>query len=118
VIDIDALRADRDHLWAEARDRYLANECYWLEDPELIEAAKVEQEARFEQDPWEEIIDKHLDGLNETTMNSLLEAVGLSTERRSPAETKRIAAIIGRLNWQRKQVGTGRHRSWKYVPKA
>jgi putative DNA primase/helicase len=117
TIDIDRLRDDRDQLWAEARDRYLANERWWLEERELIEAAKVEQEKRFEQDPWEEIIVERLDGLTETSMNSLLNALGLPTERRSPAETKRIAAIMRRLNWQRKQVGTAPYRSWKYVPK-
>jgi putative DNA primase/helicase len=111
------LRDDRDQLWAEARDRYLANERWWLEEPELIEAARVEQEARFEQDPWEEIIVKHLDGLNETSMNSLYNAVGLPAERRSPAEAKRIVAIMRRLNWRRKQVGSGSDRTWKYVPK-
>jgi predicted P-loop ATPase len=115
-IDIDRLRDDRDQLWAEARDRYLTNERWWLEEPELIEAAKVEQEARFEQDPWEELIVKYLDGLNQTSINLLFDVVSLPTERRSPAEAKRIAAIMRRLKWQRKQVGTGPYRAWKYVP--
>jgi putative DNA primase/helicase len=117
VIDTDTLREVRDQLWAEARDRYVANERWWLEEPELIEAAKVEQEIRFEQDPWEEIIDRHLNALNETSMNSLLEAVGLPKERRSTGEAKRIAAIMRRRNWERKQVGTAPTRCWKYVPK-
>jgi putative DNA primase/helicase len=85
TIDIDRLRDDRDQLWAEARDRYLADERWWLEERELIEAAKVEQEDRFEQDPWEELILEHLGGLNERSMNSLLNALGLPAERRSPA---------------------------------
>jgi putative DNA primase/helicase len=117
VIDTDTLREVRDQLWAEARDRYVANERWWLEEPELIEAAKVEQEIRFEQDPWEEIIDRHLNALNETSMNSLLEAVGLPKERRSTGEAKRIPASMRRRNWERKQVGTAPTRCWKYVPK-
>ena len=83
----------------------------------MIEAAKVEQEARFEQDPWEEIIVTHLAGLNEMSMNSLFDALGVPAERRSTAESKRVAAIMRRLKWQRKQVGTGVYRSWRYVPK-
>lgn len=117
LIDIDALRQDRDQLWAEARDRYLTRERWWLDTPGLTSAASEEQEARFEQDPWQEVIVEHLHGLNETSMNLLCNTVGLPTERRSPTEAKRIAAIMRRLNWQRKQVGTGPHRSWKYVPK-
>ena len=117
TIDIDALSQDRDQLWAEARDRYLANETWWLNTPELISEACKEQEARFEQDPWEEPIVRHLDSLNETSMNALLEAVGLPVERRSPLKSKRVAAIMRRLNWERKQFGTGRSRPWKYVPK-
>jgi predicted P-loop ATPase len=116
-IDIDALRQDRDQLWAEARDRYLTGDAHWLDTPRLVSAAGEEQEARFEQDPWEEIIEDHLDGLKETSTNSLLQAVGVPTERRSTVEWKRIAAIMRRRSWERKQVGTGPSRSWKYVPK-
>ena len=71
----------------------------------------------FEVDPWEELIVEYLHGLNQTSTNLLFEAVRLPAERRSTAEAKRIAAIMRRLNWQRKQVGTGPYRSWKYVPK-
>jgi len=36
-IEIDLLRQDRDQLWAEARDRYLANGPWWLDTPQLEE---------------------------------------------------------------------------------
>ncbi len=117
IIKIDEVRRDREQLWAETRDRYFANEPWWLDTPQLVSAASEEQEARFEHDPWEEIIVKHINGLRETSMNSLLEAVGVPTERRSTTEQKRVAAIMRRLNWERKQVGTGPCRSWKYVAK-
>jgi predicted P-loop ATPase len=118
TIDIDALRQDRDQLWAEARDRFNTREPYWLEIPHLVDLATEEQENRFEADPWEELIVKYLPGFNQTSTNLLFDAVGLPADRRSTAEAKRIAAIMRRLNWQRKQVGTGSYRSWKYVPKA
>jgi len=117
VIDIDSLRQDRDQLWAEARHRFFAGEPYWMDLPRLVDLATAEQEKRFEVDPWEELIVEYLHGLNQTSTNLLFEAVRLPAERRSTAEAKRIAAIVRRLNWQRKQVGTGPYRSWKYVPK-
>jgi hypothetical protein len=37
---------DAKGLWAEARDRYLAGEKWWIDEPELIAAATEEQAAR------------------------------------------------------------------------
>jgi predicted P-loop ATPase len=117
AIEIDLLHRDRDQLWAEARDRYIAGERWWLDTPELIEQAREEQEARFDQDPWETLIIDHLQERNETGMDSLLEAVRVPAERRSTAEAKCITAILKRRNWVRKQIGTGHSRSWKYIRK-
>ena len=56
AINIAELKRDRDQLWAEARDRFLAGETWWLSDPALNEAAAKEAEARYEHDPWDELI--------------------------------------------------------------
>jgi predicted P-loop ATPase len=114
-IRIDELRRDRDQLLAEAKDRYLAGERWWLDTPELNEEARAEQEARLDQDPWEEPIIKHLEGLSDTSMSSIFDALNLPIDRRSTTEAKRVKAILKRWNWERKQVGTGRDRRWVYV---
>jgi predicted P-loop ATPase len=41
TIDIDALQQDRDQLWAEARDRLVAREPWWLDVPRLVEAQEM-----------------------------------------------------------------------------
>jgi predicted P-loop ATPase len=55
-IDIEALKRDRDQLWAEAYARYRAGEVWWLDSDELNEAAKQEQDQRYSPGPWDEEI--------------------------------------------------------------
>jgi predicted P-loop ATPase len=53
TFQIDALRRDKDQLWAEAVSRHGAGERWWLDTPELIAEAAEAQEARYSADPWE-----------------------------------------------------------------
>jgi hypothetical protein len=55
TIDIEALRRDRDHLWAEAAQRESEGTSIVL-DRRLWSAARVEQEAREERDPWDDVL--------------------------------------------------------------
>ena len=60
TIDLDALRRDRDQLWAEAVARYREGAIWWIDDPDLIAAANVEQDARYQSDAWDARIDRWL----------------------------------------------------------
>lgn len=57
-IDIPALEADRDQLWAEACSLYQGGEPWHItaEEREIAEQALAEQRARYEGDPWEEAV--------------------------------------------------------------
>ena len=59
-IDLAGLIADRDQLWAEAVDAYRAGERWYLDDINLIDAAKAEQQERLQRDPWHESIERFL----------------------------------------------------------
>ncbi len=59
-INLDALRCDRDQLWAEAVAQYNAGASWWLETQELISRANVEQEARNLSDAWDALIERWL----------------------------------------------------------
>ena len=59
-IDLEGLRRDRDQLWAEAVARFNAGAPWWLEDRDLIVSATAEQEARYEPDAWDALIERWL----------------------------------------------------------
>ena len=52
-IDLEALKRDRDQLWAEALVRYRAGAPWWLETPELNEAATQAQNERYLPGIWD-----------------------------------------------------------------
>jgi putative DNA primase/helicase len=55
-IDIEALRRDKDLLWAEALRCYEAGEHWWLDSAELIKAATEQTEKHYESGTWDEQI--------------------------------------------------------------
>lgn len=55
-IDVEALKQDRDQLWAEACVRFKRGDPWWLGDKGLVEHAAEEQADRYQGDPWEEPI--------------------------------------------------------------
>lgn len=54
-IDVEAIRRDRDQLWAESRVRFERGEKWWP-DGELLSLCKEEQAERTVSDPWVHII--------------------------------------------------------------
>lgn len=55
-IRLDDLRRDRDQIFAEAYQAYLAGEPHHLVDPEVIEMAKMEAKRRTSVDSWEQTV--------------------------------------------------------------
>jgi putative DNA primase/helicase len=62
AIKIPELARDRDQLWAEARERFRANCTWWFDTQELETCAAQEVQARYEPDPWDELISDWLKG--------------------------------------------------------
>jgi predicted P-loop ATPase len=56
VIDVDGIGKDRDQLWAEAYQRFLAGCPWWLDSDELNKLARKEQEERYEGGVWDDRI--------------------------------------------------------------
>ena len=56
-IDLAALKADRDQLWAEARQALRGGEAWHITEPHLVAAAIIEQSERCDSDPWHETVE-------------------------------------------------------------
>lgn len=135
-IDVNGLVADRDKLWAEALEAYQRGEAWWLSDPKaeaMIEALE-EQEARYQVDPWEQLIADYLSSRLHQPPQHPAFRVDISTVFRNAigmeikaawdqAAMNRIAKILHRLGWSRKQIyievsvqgRTEMKRAWFYV---
>jgi predicted P-loop ATPase len=104
AIDIEALKRDRDQLFAEAA-ALDEDETSIVLPQELWDAAAVEQEQRREADPWEEIL-RNVTGEivadeNRISTHELLSVqLAIPNERQTPANLHRLSACMQRLNWK------------------
>lgn len=111
VIDVEAVSAIRDQLWAEAVWRFQQGEKF-----HDIPDAAAEQDARFDQDVWEERISDWLRTQTKVTVLEVMEnCLCLKTDRQGRSEQIRIGNILRRLKWLPKRESNGDRRRF-YVP--
>jgi predicted P-loop ATPase len=102
-IDLGAIRELRDQLWAEARDRYLSGEAWWLVNG-LDRAAADEQDARYLGDPWDEKIQTWAEQQtsNGITIPAVLkECIGKSEKDWDQRDQNRVARAFRRMGWEK-----------------
>lgn len=122
-IDLDAIRADREQIWAEAREMYLRGEAWWIEDDE-VSIVEPEQEARRDDDVWEPRIrgwlddecDRLMGGVVAFTSADILhKALGLDNKSMDQRAKNRIARILKMIGCaQKNHANKIRGRSWEY----
>ncbi len=116
-IDLKALEEDRDQLWAEAVTLYREGCPWWLNTDHLIQAAGIEQQSRYERDPWDEPIRDYLSapGRSETSVADLLTAC-LHKDRAlwSQSDFNRVARCLKSQGWERYRANVDEQRSWRY----
>ncbi len=71
-VDLDALKRERDQLWAEALVRFRAGDVWWLNNEELVDAAEQEQAARYDGDPWDDVISRWCETHESVTVEQVL----------------------------------------------
>lgn len=139
-IDIEALRRDRDQLWAEAVARFNDGAIWWIEDKALLQASREEQDKRYQSDAWDGLIDRwlthatrrvnkgyagcddwqdeefeRLEPLRDVSVGEVLaEAIGIEPARWTKPDQMRVGSWLTSRNWERYQRRTGEAREWRY----
>lgn len=127
-VDLNALRADRMQLWAEAVQAWRDGAAWHLETDELRELAAEEAWARYHEDPWTARVlrEAHaLVGLPNrpagVTIDEILtgaEALAIPVGQVRKSDADRVARILVAAGWERtrpRASGTG-PRPRRYVP--
>lgn len=123
AIDLEALRRDRDQLWAEAAHREAQGDSIVLPQ-ELWAEAAVEQEERLEDDPWLEPLaglrgKAFGDEVRLFTSHLLSEVLGIEVERQHNGHAKRLAGLMKSLGWEHgkfKVAGKTQRGFWRPKP--
>jgi predicted P-loop ATPase len=120
-IDLEALRRDKDQIWAEARVKYDEGWTWWLDVPEVAAQAEREQAARYRDDPWEEMVRDFVrfSAVDEevSVAQILSNCIGIPKDRWTQADSNRVVSILKALGWRRyRATGTNGARPWVYRP--
>lgn len=121
-IDVDAIARDRDQLWAEAVVRFRGGAAWWP-DSGLEQLAAVEQDARYQGDEWESIVDGYVRGRTEVTVREVAaEALKIEDAKLTQGDQNRIVRALVRLKWSTtgnpvsRLIGGRRQRVRVYTP--
>lgn len=122
--DIEAIKRDRDQLWAEAAKAYADGVSWYPQTLEEVAQCRTAQAERTQQDPWQEPIEAFLDGRRMkgdtfVTTADILEQLGVDTEKRTLHFNKRVNACVVTIpGWTggcRQRVNGHKARGCKWV---
>jgi predicted P-loop ATPase len=104
-IDIGALAADRDQLFAEAVFAFREGRHWWPDAAFERDHIKPQQDARFEDDAWLGPVAEFLAGQTETSLEAVAKsALSLDVSKLDMASQKRIGSILQQLGWAKKNA--------------
>jgi predicted P-loop ATPase len=112
-IEIDALKRDRDQLFAEAVAAFHSAERWWPDKNFEREHMLPEQEARYEGDAWEENIKHFVEARPRVTVGQVAkEALFMEMPKIGTLDQRRIAAVLINLGWNRQPKDREGKRWW------
>jgi hypothetical protein len=119
TINIEALRQDRDQLWAEAAQREREGASIVL-DPALWGPASIEQQKREEADPWDAVLAETVGDVEQgeervSTTDLLTLVLGIHLSKQTDVHYKRLGRCMRRLGWSGpKAIRIGNNRAKGY----
>lgn len=119
AIDLPALAATRDQLWAEAVHRWRAQEPWHITDAPLLADAMAAQSERLEEHPWVSVIEHGLEELNLVRkMQGLTTGYILKVMLNAPGgSTGTVGLAMKALGWtKRRPRSAAGKREWRYYP--
>jgi len=113
MIDVERLAEQRDQLFAEAAELYRQGSDWWPDAVFEAEHIKPQQEARYEEDAWQESIADYVGTQSRVTVGQVArEALHIETARIGTADQRRVAAALECLGWHRLPVDWQGNRWW------
>lgn len=113
LIDMEAIKRDRDQLFAEAVVEYRLGKTWW----EVPEAEALQnQEERRRVNPWEQLIREYLLCKDEANVNDILEnCLKLEIKDMTNQNSHIVINCLKALGWQSKPIRRGKevYRAWK-----
>jgi predicted P-loop ATPase len=103
-IDLSALAANRDQLFAEALVAFRTGAQWWPDGAFERAYIKPEQDARYQADPWHEIISAYVAGRKSVLPGQIAkDALKIETARLGTIHRDRVTAVLVALGWTRSE---------------
>jgi putative DNA primase/helicase len=116
-IDFDALRRDRDQLWAEAVASYKAGAIWHPSDEDEIDIFREQQDDRHQLDPWHERIAEWVVGRAHVEIPQILSGpLELEIGHWGQREQNRVVKVLRFLGWRKARLNLSGKKTWVYVP--
>lgn len=113
--DLEALKKDRDQLWAEAAELEAKGESIRL-SPDLWAEATREQELRQLGVPFLDTLAERLGSLKgKILVNDVMRLLDISLDKRTPVYDRYVGEAMGLLGWERKKLRHEGHNAYTYV---
>jgi predicted P-loop ATPase len=112
AIDIEALKRDRDQLFAEAVNRYQAGAPWWPDRDLERQVIAREQAQRYDADAWADPIAVFLQPRVKVTLVEVgRDCLGIPIGKMTKSDQMRIASVLRNLQWKSKT--NGHYRWWE-----
>lgn len=113
-IDLEAIKRDREQLFAEAVHLYKSGATWWI----VPDSAKEEQDLRQEEDGWETAIIDHLSTTQRSEINTYelaISALRMEPYQVNTSTKRRIASILKKMGWENKPISRNNAKSRAWV---